>query len=729
MASALKVGSGLVAALALLAVPAPVSAAPPEGTVLATGGPTAIDNSYIVVLKQNTDRATLAARFDGTVTRTYRHALHGFEATLTDKAARRLAADPNVASVTQNHTVSITDTQTPTTSWGLDRVDQRALPLDNTFTYPRVAPNVRAYVLDTGIRFSHTDLGGRAVSGYDIIDDDPDAADCQGHGTHVAGTIGGNTYGVAKNVQLVSVRVLGCRGEGTIGTVIGGVDWVTADHTTGQPAVANMSLGGGAWEPFVRAVTNSIADGITYAVAAGNDNGTDACTRSPANTPDAITVAATRPDDSRAPFSNIGPCVDIFAPGTDIVSAGHADDTAVRTASGTSMAAPHVAGAAALILADHPTYKPGQVADELFADSTPGIVTDAGTGSANRLLHVDPTVPTDDFSLTAAPAAGTVTAGNTLTTTIQANVVSGAPQPVNLATSGLPSGATATFSPATVGSGDSSTLTIATSATTPSGSYPVIVTGTGPQATRLTTFRLTVAGAPGCVGGNATETALPVGNTVEVPVTITGCAGNAARNSTVEVHIPHDGVGDLDARLVAPDGTEYQLVYRTGGDIDGLHYTFTHNLSSEPANGTWKLRVQDGGSAGSGHLASWALNVAGQDLPVPTCGGLDTTRIAVPDRGSAESTMTVRGCGRPPSSIVFVELGLTHQWVGDLRFYLVAPDGHEVQMWSINGPGPNLRGTLIADMSRSPANGVWRLRVEDISWGTEGTLDNWKLTL
>jgi subtilisin family serine protease len=366
----------LLAALLALTPAVPAAAAAPEATVHAVGGPTAVADSYIVVLAdaavaagaaEATARAvdrtarSLAGRYGGDVARVYRHALRGFEAQLSPRQARRLAADPRVASVTQNHTVTAADIQTPTPSWGLDRIDQRALPLDDTYTYPNVASTVRAYVIDSGIRLSHDEFTGRVRSGRDTIDNDDDASDCSGHGTHVAGTLGGTTYGVAKNVELVAVRVLDCQGNGNVATVIAGIDWVTADHQPGEPAVANMSLGGLAYAPMDQAVARSIADGITYVVSAGNNNGADACANSPARAPDAITVAATGPDDARAPYSNIGGCVDIFAPGTDIVSAGIASDTAARPANGTSMAAPHVAGAAALILARHPDYTPAQV--------------------------------------------------------------------------------------------------------------------------------------------------------------------------------------------------------------------------------------------------------------------------------------------------------------------------------------------------------------------------------
>ena len=247
---------------------------------------------------------------------------------------------------------------------------------------------MKAYIIDTGIRSTHSDFGGRATSGYDAIDGGS-ADDCNGHGTHVAGTVGGTTYGVAKGVSLVAVRVLDCGGSGTTSGVIAGVNWVTSNHGAGQPAVANMSLGGGASSALDTAVSNSIADGVTYALAAGNSNA-NACNSSPARTPNAITVGATTSSDARASFSNYGTCVDIFAPGSSITSAWYTSNTATNTISGTSMASPHVAGAAAVYLEANPSATPAQVASALIAAATTGKVTSPGTGSPNRLLYIAP---------------------------------------------------------------------------------------------------------------------------------------------------------------------------------------------------------------------------------------------------------------------------------------------------------------------------------------------------
>ncbi|MCG5467648.1 S8 family peptidase [Micromonospora sp. LAH09] len=382
-----------VAAATMLAVGTPALAAEPTGAVRAAGGATAVPDSYIVVLKDSAvarDRVgdtakRLSGRHGGTVARTYGAALRGFEVKVSAGAAARIAADPAVAYVEQNHTVSISGTQANPPSWGLDRIDQRNLPLDSSYTYPNTASNVHAYIIDTGIRFSHNDFGGRATSGYDAVDGGS-ADDCNGHGTHVAGTVGGSAYGVAKAVQLVGVRVLNCSGSGTNAGVIGGVDWVTANAI--KPAVANMSLGGGANSSLDNAVRNSIASGVTYGLAAGNDNGANACNTSPARTTEAITVGSTTSSDARSSFSNVGTCLDIFAPGSSITSAWYNSNTATNTISGTSMATPHVVGAAALVASANPGWTPAQVRNQLVASATPNVVSNPGSSSPNLLLYV-----------------------------------------------------------------------------------------------------------------------------------------------------------------------------------------------------------------------------------------------------------------------------------------------------------------------------------------------------
>ncbi|WP_327427579.1 S8 family peptidase [Streptomyces sp. NBC_01236] len=371
----------------------PAQAAPAEGKVLAAGSPTAIKGSYIVTLKKGADfKAASSAgkglinEYGGTVKKTFGTALNGYTAGLSATEAKRLAADPAVASVEQNQTVHLTDTTQSSAPWGLDRIDQAALPLSGTYTYPDTAGSgVTAYVIDTGVRITHSQISGRASYGYDAVDGDTTASDGNGHGTHVATTIAGTTYGVAKKANIVAVRVLDNSGSGTTAGVIAGIDWVTANHTT--PAVANMSLGGSASTSLDTAVANSIASGVTYAIAAGN-SGANASSYSPARVSTAITVGATSSTDAKASWSNYGSVLDIFAPGVSILAGYNTSDTATATLSGTSMATPHVAGAAAVYLAGHTSATPAQVATALVNGATSGVVTSAGTGSPNKLLKV-----------------------------------------------------------------------------------------------------------------------------------------------------------------------------------------------------------------------------------------------------------------------------------------------------------------------------------------------------
>jgi serine protease len=326
----------------------------------------------------------LAGQGRGQVERVYRAALQGAALRLpTEQAARALARNPNISLVEEDGLVWANATQSNPT-WGLDRIDQRDLPLSSSYTYNTTASNVNAYIIDTGIRRSHNDFGGRAVTGYDAVTSGGTAEDCNGHGTHVAGTVGGSTYGVAKGVRLYAVRVLNCQGSGTNAGVIAGIDWVTANHV--KPAVANMSLGGGASSAIDTAVNNSINAGVTYVVAAGNDNA-NACNYSPARVPNAITVGSTTSTDARSSFSNWGSCLDVFAPGSSITSAWHTSNTATNTISGTSMASPHVAGVAALYLAGNTGASPATVTNAIVSTATTGKVTSAGTNSPNRLVY------------------------------------------------------------------------------------------------------------------------------------------------------------------------------------------------------------------------------------------------------------------------------------------------------------------------------------------------------
>ena len=408
-----------LAAVSMLVATGSASAA--DGQILRENAANAIADNYIVVLddakvgkgKTRTVTNALVREHGAQVEHRYESAVRGFSAEMTREEALELSKDPAVAYVEQDRTVKALGTQAPTPSWGLDRLDQRDLPLNGSFTYPNTGAGVTAYIIDTGIRTSHSDFGGRASWGTNTTGDGNNT-DCNGHGTHVAGTVGGSQYGVAKGVKLIAVKVLNCAGSGSFSGVVAGIDWVTSHHQPGQPAVANMSLGAyGSDAATENAVRSSIADGVTYAIASGNSND-NACNFTPARVGEAITVNASTNTDARASFSNFGTCTDVFAPGQNITSAWISSDTATNTISGTSMASPHVAGAAALVLGATPQATPQVVRDRLVADATQNKVTNPGTGSPNRLLYTA-------ASASDGPWAGTGTA----TTTVTADGTSG----------------------------------------------------------------------------------------------------------------------------------------------------------------------------------------------------------------------------------------------------------------------------------------------------------------
>ncbi len=391
--------AGLRLATASAAVALAATAAPAWAAVPADGAGTPV----IVRLQPGADpdaQARAAAARGARVTFVYRDVFPGYAAVLPPGGRRGIEGGPGVVAVDPDAPVRVSTAPRPPAAgaagsgdgppWGIDRIDQRELPLSGRYTPPSPAGRgrgVTAYVIDSGISADHEDLAGRVRSGFTAVDDGRGTDDCAGHGTHVAGTVGGSARGVAGAVSLVAVRALGCDGAGPTSAVVAGIDWAARDHRRGTPAVANLSLAGEASDTVDAAVRGLVDDGVTVTVAAGNDDA-DACASSPAREPAALAVAATARDDTRAPFANRGSRVDLFAPGVDVVSAWNAGPTATRELSGTSMASPHVAGAAALLLGAEPTLPPARVAARLRGAATGDAVGDARDGDPDRLLYV-----------------------------------------------------------------------------------------------------------------------------------------------------------------------------------------------------------------------------------------------------------------------------------------------------------------------------------------------------
>lgn len=568
-----------------------------------------IPGQYIVVLKDNAaslasersslSRVSVVAREMATkhrtkLVRSYNNVLRGFVARADDKGLARLLADPRVAYVQEDGVVSIAASQTNAT-WGIDRVDQRNLPLNQTYTYDTTASSVHAYVIDTGIMASHSQFSGRLGASYDAVTNGGNANDCHGHGTHVAGTVGGSTYGIAKEVKLHAVRVLDCNGSGANSGVIAGMDWVANNHV--KPAVANMSLGGSADQATDDAVNRLHNAGVTVVVAAGNNSG-NACSYSPARAANAITVGSTTNTDARSSFSNYGSCLDIYAPGSNIVSAGISSSTATATMSGTSMASPHVAGVAALYLASNPNATPAQVRNALVDNATSGKVTDAGSGSPNKLLYSifgggeNPPPPPDTYSVsgTVTNSAGTGISGVTVSNgTVSATTnSSGAYTLTGLAN------ATYTLTPSLGGY----TFSPSSRSVTVNGANVTGVDFTGTADS---------GGGDGQTYTNDFDYYIFDNFTIQSPIMVSGRTGNGLATTQVKVKILHTYIGELKVDLVAPDGSVYVLHNRAGGSADNIDRTFSVNLSGEALNGIWFLRVNDNAWGDTGVLDSWSI--------------------------------------------------------------------------------------------------------------------------
>jgi serine protease len=609
---------------------------------------TKIPNQYIVVLKDATVNESAVQRVDanfslaearaavvqdisvslatqarGALRQTYSSAINGFvvQSKSVDHV-KSLLKDPRVDYIEADQVVTIGATQNNAT-WGLDRIDQVSLPLNSSYSYDYDGTGVNAYVIDTGIRITHNQFGNRGRSGYTAINDGNGTNDCQGHGTHVAGTIGSTTYGVAKDAKVYAVRVLGCDGSGSNSGVIGGVDWVAGNHI--KPAVANMSLGGGASSALDNAVNSAVSQGITMVVAAGNDN-SNACSYSPARAGSAITVGSTTSSDSRSSFSNYGNCLDIYAPGSSITSTWSTSNSATNTISGTSMASPHVAGVAALYLDEFPNASPTQVETAIINAAIPNKVTDARSGSPNLLLN--------NFSDTGGgPGPDPDPVGGTLTNGTAKTGLSGSSASETFFTLEVPTGATDLSFVMSGGSGDADLYVRYGSKPTTStydcrpwrsgnnetcdisnvqaGTYHVMLRGYSSYSDVNLLGSYTAGGGGG--GSNFFENtsnvtissgAASVVNSY-INVSRTGAMGSI----TVKADIKHTYRGDLSVKVFTPTGASGTVHARTNSSDSGDNLLLDVNLNGGTLEsaGQWRLEVTDHSYRDGGYIDSWSV--------------------------------------------------------------------------------------------------------------------------
>ncbi len=709
----------------------------PQTKLLRAADP--VKGEYIVVLQKPTGTRAMGAFEVSAVSeqllsplsvkaeQQYTTAVQGFSvANLSEDEALALADDPRVAYVQENGRIQLDATQTNAT-WGLDRIDQLALPLNQTYTYNADGTGVTAFIIDTGIRSTHQNFGGRVGTGFTSINDGQGTNDCQGHGTHVAGTVGSTTWGVAKNVTLIPVRVLNCQGSGTDAGVIAGVDWVAANHS--GPSVANMSLGGGASPTLDAAIANLVAAGVTTVVAAGNEN-QNACNVSPAREPLAITVGSTTSSDARSSFSNFGTCVDIFAPGSSILSTSNGSNTATATLSGTSMASPHVAGGAALFLSANPTATPAQVVAALTANGATGRVTSPGTGSPNILLNISfiggggGNLP-PSVSVT-APANGSTVSGS-ITVSANAADSDGTVASVRF---NLPDGTSVTDTSAPYS-------TTWNTATVANGSRTITATATdddGATSSATSTVNVNNGGTPGCINGSFAAADLPktIADNATATSTLAVTGNGTVASLALSLNLSHTYRGDLIVSLVSPTGTAFVVSNRAGGSADNLVITgqAITAFAGQTAAGSWQLRVQDAASGDVGTINSWSLTIVGN------CGGGGTgwTGSATPnaptvDNGQVCSNVTVTGTGS--SADAKLSVAGTHAYRSILRGTL-AHNGTTVAAFPVGtfatGSGAfSLTNRAVAGISGDPA-GVWTLCIVDTdAFGDTGVLSSWSV--
>ena len=685
-----------------------------------------VDGQYIVVLKADaaalaSERSVLprvanvaqqmASQHGVRVSRSYGHALRGFVVQADVNALGRLLRDQRVAYIEEDGYVSISATQSGAT-WGIDRVDQRDLPLSTTYTYNTSAANVNTYIVDTGVLGSHSEFTGRMIGGYTAISDANGTNDCNGHGTHVAGTVAGTLYGLAKGAKISPIRVLDCNGSGTNSGVIAGMDWVVANHV--KPAVANMSLGGGASTATDDAVARMTNAGVTVVVAAGNDNA-NACNYSPARAPSAITVGSTTSTDARSSFSNWGTCLDIFGPGSSILSAWHTSSTATNTISGTSMASPHVAGVAALYLADNPSATPAQVTTALLNASTINKVTSPGTDSPNRLVYSLFSSGTPDTTppSTVSGLAASVVSSSQINLSWSAATDTGG------------SGLAGYRVERCAGAGCSGFAEIGTSTTT---SY----SSTGLSAATSYSYRVRAYDGAGNNGGYSSTvsatTQAAADNTLSKGVAVTNLSATTGNSLNYTMAVPagasnltftmSGGTGDADLYVKlgsAPTDTVYDCRPYLSGNAETCTF-------AAPTAGTYHVRLKAYSSFSGVSLVGDYATSSAQTYS-------NTSDYTISDNATVDSPITVSGRTGFASSTTSVSVNIVHTYIGDLKVDLVAPDGSLYNIHNRTGTSTdNIVKTVTLNLSTEALNGTWKLRVNDNAAADTGYINSWSVT-